>query len=123
MQKENNNKDKDFVLYNKIIDYKNYVNKYIAVSIPTVYRNIRIHFLDELYNLSKNMFYAVYNVGNIRDKYIKELQVNLSLLDMMTTELRELNCINDKYLYTSINKLSNIKNIVYAWKLNEEKKK
>lgn len=113
----------DFTIYNKIIDYNQYVKQYITVSIPSNQRDIRIHFLDEIYSLAKNMFNAIYNKGNIRMKYIVEMQINISLLDMMTSELKNQKCISKKHLDSSIKKLSDIKNIVYAWKINEESKK
>lgn len=113
----------DFTIYNKILDYNQYVRTYIAVSIPNINRDIRIHLLDEIYNLSKNMFYAIYNKGNIRMKHIIEMQVNVSLIDMLIRQLQELKCISKKHIDTSIKKLSDIKNIIYAWKYNEEEKK
>ena len=113
----------EFTIYNKILDYSNYVKKYIMSNIPANSRDIRIHFLDEIYNLSKNMFYAVYNKGNIRMKYLIEMQVNISLIDMMTNELRQFSTVPNSQLNSSIKKIGEIKNIVYAWKLNEESKK
>lgn len=113
----------DFTIYNKIIDYNKYVKQYITVSIPSNQRDIRIHFLDEIYSLAKNMFNAIYNKGNIRMKYIIEMQINISLLDMMTSDLKSQKCISKNHLDSSIKKLSDIKNIVYAWKINEESKK
>lgn len=113
----------DFTIYNKILDYSTYVKKYLMSNIPANNRNIRIHFLDEMYNLSKNMFYAVYNKGSIRIKYLTEMQVNIALLDMMTSELKEYSKVPHKQLNASTSKLSDIKNIIYAWKLNEESKK
>lgn len=46
----------DFTIYNKILDYSSYVKQYVVVCIPNNHRNIRIHFLDELYMLSKICF-------------------------------------------------------------------
>ena len=69
------------------------------------------------------MFYAVYNKGNIKMKYLIEMQVNISLIDMMTNELRQFSTVPNSQLNSSIKKLGEIKNIVYAWKLNEESKK
>lgn len=118
-----NTRSYDFTIYNKIIDYNKYVKQYLTVSIPSNQRDIRIHFLDEIYLLSRNMFSAIYNKGNIRMKYIVEMQINISMLDMMTSELKTQKCISKNHLDSSIKKLSDIKNIVYAWKLNEEDKK
>lgn len=113
----------DFTIYNKILDYNQYVRTYIANTIPNNHRDIRIHLLDEIYNLAKNMFYAIYNKGNIRMKHIVEMQVNISLIDMLVRQLQELKCTPKNHIDSSIKKLSDIKNITYAWKYNEEEKK
>ena len=73
--------------------------------------------------LSKNMFYATYNKGSVRMKYLIEMQVNISLMDMMMNEIRTFSKVPKNNVDSAIKKLSNIKNIVYAWKLNEESKK
>ena len=112
-----------YSLYNKILDFQNYVEKYIDNNIPAVHRNLKIHFQDECYNLSKNMFYATYNKGNIRIKYLVELQVNISLLDMLLNKLREMKEIKTQKINSAISKLGDIKNIIYGWKFNEEKSK
>ncbi len=122
MSKDQNN-NYDFTIYNKIFDYSQYVRTYIAVSIPNNNRDIRIHLLDEIYSLSKNMFYAIYNKANIRMKHIVDMQINISLIDMLTRQIQELKCVSKKNIDSSIKKLSDIKNIVYAWKYNEEEKK
>ena len=69
------------------------------------------------------MFYAVYNKGNVRMKYLVEMQVVISLLDMLTSELQFFPKIPKNKLNSATQKLSEIKNIIYAWKLNEESKK
>lgn len=119
----NQNNSYDFTIYNKILDYSQYVRTHIANSIPSINRDIRIHLLDEIYNLSKNMFYAIYNKGNIRMKYIIEMQVNISLIDMLIRQIQDLKCLPKKHIDSSIKKISEIKNIIYAWKYNEEGKK
>lgn len=113
----------DFTIYNKILDYSQYIRTYISSSIPSAHRDLRIHLLDEVYNLSKNMFYAIYNKGNIRMKYVIEMQINISLIDMLIRQIQELKSIPKKHIDSSIKKLSDIKNITYAWKYNEEYKK
>lgn len=118
-----NPNESDYSLYSKILDYTTYVKTYITTAIPSNNRDIRIHLLDEIYLLTKNMFYATYTKGNIRSKYIVDIQVSISLIDMMINELRNIKSIQKKHLDVSINKLSSIKNIIYAWKFNEESKK
>ena len=115
--------NQEFKIYNKITDYMHYVRKYVAPMIPSVHRDLRIHLLDEIYYLSKNMFASVYNKGNVRMKYLVEMQVNLSMIDMIMLELKSLKCIRKHHLESSLLKLSEIKNIIYSWKLNEEQKK
>lgn len=112
-----------YSLYNKIVDFQNYVEKNIDNNISAVHRNLKIHFQDECYNLSKNMLYATYNKGNIRIKYLVELQVNISLLDMLLNKFKEMKEIKATKVNSAISKLGDIKNIIYGWKFNEEKSK
>ena len=83
----------EFTIYNKITDYNLYLKTYLMSDIPANYRDLRIHMPDEAYNLAKNMFSAIYNKGNI------------SLLDMMTNELRNLRKTPTKHIHTSIYKI------------------
>ena len=113
--------NQNYSLYNKIADFQDYTEKYIVNNIPSVHRNIRIKLLDEIYMLPKNMFYASYNKGNIRMKYLTELQVTISLIDMLLYRLRKIEKIKKHNLDVAISKLGNVKNIVYGWKFKEEK--
>lgn len=123
IQKVRENKSQDFTLYNKIRDFNNYVRINVANSIPNVYRDIRIHLLDECYSLASLLFGAVYNKGNIRMKYLNDMRVKLSLIDLLISEIRDFKIIKDKTLNVAITKLATIKNIVYGWIINEEKGK
>lgn len=123
MLMENIQKNNQYILANKIILLRRYFDLHILSSIPKVHNNIKIHLQDELYYLSKNMFYATYNKGNIRMKYLTELLVNISLIDMFLVELRDIKTIKLKKINNAISILQVIKNIVYGWKVNEEKKR
>ncbi len=90
---------------------------------PVIYRDIRIHLLDECYNLTSLLFGATYNKGNVRLKYLNDMRIKLSLLDLLISDLREYKIIKDKTLNVVISKLAVIKNIVYGWIINEEKNK
>lgn len=118
--KQNNS---SYRLYNKILFFTKYSREYILSSIPKVHNDIRIHYADEMYMLVKNIFYATYNKGNIRMKYLVELQVNLSTIDFLLLQAKDLNCITNKNINSAISLLTDIKNIVYGWKFNEEEKK
>lgn len=117
------NKDNGYKLYNKIIAFTKYSRSYILTTIPKIHSDIKIHYADELYNLTKNMYYATYNKGNIRMKYLVESQVNLGMIDFLLLQIKDLKCMKNKNINSAINMLSEIKNIIYGWKFNEEKKK
>ncbi len=121
--KENNQKEQDFTIYNKIKDFNGYVRTNIVNSIPSVYRDMRIHLLDECYNLVSLLFGAVYNKGNVRVKYLNEMRIKLSLIDYIFTDIRDLKIVKEKTIMVAISKLATIKNIVYGWIANEEKGK
>ena len=44
----------NFKLYSYIFDFDDYNRTYIVNSIPSINRDIRIHMLDEIYNLEKS---------------------------------------------------------------------
>ena len=114
-------KDNNFMLRNKIIDFKDYQERYILNNIPKVHTDVRIHLSDEIYNLIKYMYYASYTKGNIRLKYLVDLSVSISMLDTIISDLKKYKTIKEKYIINSIDKLNDIRNIVYGWKFNEEK--
>ena len=113
-------KNSDFTLYNEIIKYDKYVRKYVANNIPSIYRDLRIHLIDECYNLKKCLLYAQYNKDNIRVKYITEMIVVISMIDIISNDLIEFCPKIKKYVETSIDSLALIKNLTYAWKNNPE---
>ena len=123
IKKEKETDNQGFTLYNKIRDFNSYVRVNIVNSIPSVYRDIRIHLLDECYNSVSLLFGAVYNKGNIRLKYLNDLRIKISLIDLLISDIRDYKIIKDKTLNVAISKLATIKNIVYGWVINEEKVK
>ena len=113
--------DKKFKLYNYILDFDNYTRNYVVNNIPSVYRDIRIHLLDEIYNLEKSIIYAINTKGNIRIKHLIDSKVSISLIDMLLLKIRNIKCLKNSKLDTTVDKLTNVKNIVYGWIVNEEK--
>ena len=113
--------DVNFNLYNKIIDFSKYVRTNILITIPIIHRDVKIHLADEIYNLSKLLFLAVYNKGNVRMKYLVEMQATISCIDMLSTTIIDLKCCSIKKVKVSLKKLEEIKNIIYAWIINEKK--
>jgi len=117
----NDTRDNKYTLINRYNFFKEYIDTYIISSIPKVYCNIRIHILDEVYKLYEYICYASFTKGNIRLKYLVDVQVRLSLLDMLLNNLREI--INKNKVDKALSLLNDIKNIIYGWKYNEEKGK
>ena len=109
--KTNNN---GYTLYSSLLKFTKYSRSYILTSVPKIHNDIKIHYQDELYNLSKNIFYATYSKGNIRIKYLTDIQVSISLLDMLLTQIKDIGCIKTKTINNSISLLSSVKNIIYG---------
>ena len=105
--------DVNFNLYNKIIDYSKYVRTNILVTIPIIHRDVKIHLADEIYNLSKLLFLAVYNKGNVRMKYLVEMQATISCIDMLTTTIIDLKCCSIKKSKSFFKKVRRNKKILF----------
>lgn len=121
----NNIKSRDnmFKVMDKIKDYDLYIRRYIIIEIPKVYNDIRIHILDELYELIKNVKFSTLTKGNIQIKYLINALLNISMLDYYFDLLLELKLCNKDKITKSLCKLADIKNICYSWynKINEKK--
>lgn len=114
--------NKDFVIYNRILEFRKYTRNYLLVNIPKIHSDIRIHFTDESYKMVELLYNAIYTKGNIRNKNITEILVRISLLDMILEEIRNLKIVKSNYIHTSSNMLKEIQNIIFKWRDNEERK-
>lgn len=112
----------EYTLINKIKDFDIYTSKYIQNSIPKIHKVLYDQLINEKYYLEKKTYFALFTKGNIRMKYIIEQQVNISYLDGIFYKLRKINILNNKYIDVSIDKLNYIKNIIFGFKINEEKR-
>lgn len=79
----------DFRLLNKIKFLLSYFNKYVFSSFPKNHLALKINIEKCLYNLLEESIRARLNNGNIRIKHIKEILVNISLIDYYLSELYE----------------------------------
>ena len=112
--------NKDFNLYTRVVNYDEYLRINVATCIPNVQRDLRIHLLDESYNLLRSLYEAEYTKGNIRMKNITEMLVIISMLDFISAELLEY-CPNKiRKIIKSIEMLTEIKNMTYSWRKNPE---
>ena len=81
--------NKEFKLYVEILNYSRYIRKYVLVGIPNVHRDLRIHLMDEINSLIRNLVSAESTKGNIRMKYITEMIINIKLLDIISSDIRD----------------------------------
>ena len=119
----NVNTQNSFKLYSKLLCLSRYSRKYLLNNIPKVHTDLKVHLADEIYLLTKNIFSATNNKGNIRIKCLTEAQTNISMIDYLLTCLKDIKCLNNRNINNTISILADIKNIIYGWKFNEEKNK
>ena len=131
MKVMSDNKDNSYLIYNKVKDFEDYSEKYIINAIPSVHRHIRIHFVDETYNLLHHLFLAYHDDrNNQRRKYLIECLTSVSLIDHYITKLRKI--IDDHKSLKKIQlnaskldeisyKLTIVRSLIYKWKTKIDK--
>ena len=62
--------NKEFKLYVEILNYSRYIRKYVLCNIPNVHRDLRIHLMDEVNSLIRNLVSAESTKGNIINKSV-----------------------------------------------------
>lgn len=105
----------DFKLLNKSKLLLKYMESNILVNIPKVYSSYRRGIEDNVIGLNYNIIKANINSGNIRNKYQKEVLVNISMIDLYLDILLELNIINKKKFMTIIRMLNEIRKMTNGW--------
>ena len=111
-------KNTDFIIYSEIIKFNKYLRKYVINNIPSVHRDLKIHLADEGYNIVKCLVQAEYNRGNIRNKYLTDLLIAITMCDYLLNNIYDEDIVSKKYVTNAIGSLTNIKNMVFAWKKN-----
>lgn len=101
-----------FILLNKIKDLNIYTEKYIFTSFPKKELALKIRLETYLYLLVENTIKANVNVGNIKNKYQKEIIISIYLADYYIDIMKEKDLITDKKFQIFVNKLLEIKKIV-----------
>lgn len=109
----------ELIILNKCKDLINYIDLYVFSSFTKSKRSLKIKFENELYTLLNNILHANFNYGNIRKKYIKEAIVNVALMDIYIGFVYSNNIIIKKRFLSIVNKLSEIRKMLYGW-INEE---
>ena len=110
----------DFKLLNKSKMLLKYLEEYVLVNIPKVHSSYRVGLENNIIDLNSNIIRANINVGNIRNKYQKEVLVNISMIDLYLDLLLDINVINKKRFMSSIRMLNEIRKMTNGWILNEK---
>ena len=112
----------NFIIYNKVQWLINYSDTYILNSFSKVHNSIKVRLQDNLYGLLDNLIRSSVNVGNIRSKYLKEMLVNIYLLDLYIGISLEKKIIKKKRFNSFINSLNELRKMINSWSMNEKKK-
>lgn len=112
--------NKEFKLYVEILNYSRYIRKYVLCNIPNVHRDLRIHLMDEVNSLIRNLVSAESTKGNIRMKYITEMIINIKMLDIISSDIRDFCPESKKHINKSVAILATLKNMTYGWQQNPE---
>ena len=110
----------DFKLLNKGKFFLKYVEAYVINNIPKVHSSYRKGLEDNIILLNSNIIRANINVGNIRNKYQKEVLVNISMIDLYLDLLLDINVIDKKRFIKMIRMLNEIRKMTIGWIDNEK---
>ena len=110
----------DFKLLNKSKMLLKYLEEYVLVNIPKVHSSYRVGLENNIIDLNSNIIRANINIGSIRNKYQKEVLVNISMIDLYLDLILDINVINKKRFMSSIRMLNEIRKMTNGWILNEK---
>ncbi|MDY5058605.1 MAG: hypothetical protein SPF04_03985 [Bacilli bacterium] len=110
----------DFKLLNKSKYLLRYIEENILINIPKVYSSYRKGLEENVISLNYNIIKANINMGNIRNKYQKEVLVNISMIDLYLDILLDINVISKKKFMVVIRLLNEIRRMTKALIENEK---
>lgn len=110
----------DFKLLNKSKFFLKYVETYVINDIPKVHSSYRKGLEDNVIDLNSNIIRANINAGNIRNKYQKEVLVNISMIDLYLDLLLDINVIDKKRFMKIVRMLNEIRKMTNGWIENEK---
>ena len=110
----------DFKLLNKSKMLLKYLEEYVLVNIPKVHSSYRVGLENNIIELNCNIIRANINTGSIRNKYQKEVLVNIAMIDLYLDLILDINVINKKKFISSIRMLNEIRKMTNSWIVNEK---
>ncbi len=112
---------KEFKILDKIKWLLEYTDIYIFSSFPKTHLALKIKLEENMYSLIDNCIRANVNKGNIRNKYQKEILINISLVDYYIGVILDKGIIKKKRFNSFITCLNEIRKMTYGWINNETK--
>lgn len=116
-------KNEDFRIVGKIRELMKYCDDYVFSSFPKKDLALKINLEKCLYSLHEECLRARLNVGNIRVKHIKELVINISLIDYYIGTCSCKKIITSKRYFSIMGFIDNLNKMVGGLLLGEEKRK
>ena len=110
----------DFKLLNKSKALLKYIENYILADIPKIHASYRRGLEDNVISLNYNIIKANINNGNIRNKYQKEVLVNIGMIDLYFDLLLDMNIVNKKKFMVVVKMLNEIRKMTIGWIENEK---
>lgn len=110
----------DFKLLNKSKLLLKYIESNIICNIPKVHSSYRKGLEENVISLNYNIIKANINTGSIRSKYLKEVLVNISMIDLYLDILLDINVISKKKFMVVIRLLNEIRRMTIGWISNEK---
>ena len=110
----------DFKLLNKSKMLLKYLEEYVLVNIPKVHSSYRVGLENNIIELNCNIIRANINTCSIRNKYQKEVLVNIAMIDLYLDLILDINVINKKKFISSIRMLNEIRKMTNSWIVNEK---
>lgn len=97
-----------------------YLEEYVLVNIPKVHSSYRVGLENNIIELNCNIIRVNINTGSIRNKYQKEVLVNIAMIDLYLDLILDINIINKKKFISSIRMLNEIRKMTNSWIVNEK---
>lgn len=97
-----------------------YLEEYVLVNIPKVHSSYRVGLENNIIELNCNIIRTNINTGSIRNKYQKEVLVNIAMIDLYLDLILDINVINKKKFISSIRMLNEIRKMTNSWIVNEK---
>ena len=110
----------DFKLLNKSKMLLKYLEEYVLVNIPKVHSSYKVGLENNIIELNCNIIRVNINTGSIRNKYQKEVLVNIAMIDLYLDLILDINVINKKKFISSIRMLNEIRKMTNSWIVNEK---